>query len=75
MVLKISETGEVVTFETEEQFYHYFGLPFIPPELREDGTEVEQYDDSEPIIVHLMIFKVICICIRHGAMVRIRLKK
>ena len=44
------ETGEVLTFETEEQFYHHFGLPFIPPELREDGTEVEQYDDSEPLI-------------------------
>ena len=44
------ETGEVLTFDTEEQFYHHFGLPFIPPELREDGTEVEQYDDSEPLI-------------------------
>ncbi len=44
------ETGEVLTFDTEEQFYHHFGLPYIPPELREDGTEVEQYDDSEPLI-------------------------
>lgn len=43
-------TGEVLTFETEDQFYHYFGLPFIPPELREDGSEVEQYDDSAPLI-------------------------
>ena len=45
MVWRMVETGEVLTFETEEQFYHHFGLPFIPPELREDGTEVEQYDD------------------------------
>lgn len=44
------ETEEILTFDTEEQFYQYFGLPFIPPELREDGTEVNQYDDSEPLI-------------------------
>lgn len=44
------ETGEILTFDTEEQFYQYFGLPFIPPELREDGTEVEQYAVSGPII-------------------------
>lgn len=44
------ETGDVLTFETEEQFYQHFGLPFIPPELREDGTEVDQYDGHEPLI-------------------------
>lgn len=25
------ETGEVKTFETEEDFFAHFGLPFIPP--------------------------------------------
>ncbi|MCX2826871.1 DNA polymerase/3'-5' exonuclease PolX [Bacillus pseudomycoides] len=35
------ETGEVKTFETEEAFFAHFGLPFIPPEVREDGKEVE----------------------------------
>jgi DNA polymerase (family X) len=39
-----------LTFETEEQFYNHFGLPFIPPEIREDGTEVEHYDANEPLI-------------------------
>lgn len=38
-----SETGEVKTFDSEEQFYRYFGLNFIPPELREDGSEVEVF--------------------------------
>ncbi|WP_453994552.1 DNA polymerase/3'-5' exonuclease PolX [Bacillus nitroreducens] len=38
-----SETGEIKTFETEEEFYQYFGLTFIPPELREDGSEVEAF--------------------------------
>ena len=40
------ETGEVQTFETEEAFFAHFGLPFIPPEVREDGKEIdliEQY--------------------------------
>lgn len=40
------ETGEVLTFESEEAFYHHFQLPFIPPELREDGSEVEQYNED-----------------------------
>ncbi|MFJ8419900.1 DNA polymerase/3'-5' exonuclease PolX [Bacillus wiedmannii] len=35
------ETGEVRTFETEEEFFSHFGLPFIPPEVREDGKEIE----------------------------------
>ncbi|MGR5920067.1 DNA polymerase/3'-5' exonuclease PolX [Bacillus paranthracis] len=35
------ETGEVKTFETEEEFFAHFGLPFIPPEVREDGKEIE----------------------------------
>ncbi|MEK4028595.1 DNA polymerase/3'-5' exonuclease PolX [Pseudobacillus sp. FSL P4-0506] len=38
-----NETGEITTFETEEAFYHHFQLPWIPPEIREDGTEVEQF--------------------------------
>ena len=29
------------TFETEEEFFAHFGLPFIPPEVREDGKEIE----------------------------------
>ncbi|MGE7600952.1 DNA polymerase/3'-5' exonuclease PolX [Peribacillus sp. NPDC097675] len=48
--VEVAETGEILTFETEEQFYNHFGLPFIPPELREDGTEVEHYNESEPLI-------------------------
>ncbi|GEN45853.1 DNA polymerase/3'-5' exonuclease PolX [Alkalibacillus haloalkaliphilus] len=36
-----SETGEVHTFETEEQFFEFLGVDYIPPELRETGEEVE----------------------------------
>ncbi|MCM3717873.1 DNA polymerase/3'-5' exonuclease PolX [Fictibacillus phosphorivorans] len=36
-----TETGENQTFETEEEFYAYFGLNWIPPEARETGEEIE----------------------------------
>ncbi|MFK2824575.1 DNA polymerase/3'-5' exonuclease PolX [Bacillus sp. B190/17] len=44
------ETGEVKTFQTEEEFYHYFNLPWIPPEIREDGTEVDQFKEKDSLI-------------------------
>ncbi|WP_210364978.1 DNA polymerase/3'-5' exonuclease PolX [Bacillus sp. REN3] len=40
------ETGGIKTFASEREFYRHFGLPFIPPELREDGTEIELYDEG-----------------------------
>ncbi|MGE8078517.1 DNA polymerase/3'-5' exonuclease PolX [Peribacillus loiseleuriae] len=45
-----TETGEILTFDSEEAFYAHFDLPFIPPEIREDGTEVEGYTDQEPLV-------------------------
>lgn len=48
--VEVTETGEVLTFDTEEDFYAHFGLPFIPPEMREDGTEVEKYSSDLDII-------------------------
>ncbi|MBM7648878.1 DNA polymerase (family 10) [Bacillus ectoiniformans] len=44
------DTGEVTTFETEAEFYRHFGLPWFPPEIREDGREVEQYKEGERLI-------------------------
>ena len=45
-----SETGEITTFESEEQFFAHFQLPFIPPELREDGAEVEDYQAGKEVL-------------------------
>ncbi|MCA1056385.1 DNA polymerase/3'-5' exonuclease PolX [Rossellomorea aquimaris] len=45
-----SETGEVTTFDNEEEFYAHFNLPFIPPELREDGKEVDEYKSHYELI-------------------------
>ena len=44
------ESGEVLTFSSEEEFFKHFDLPFIPPEIREDGKEVEQFLASEELI-------------------------
>ncbi|QGM29647.1 DNA polymerase/3'-5' exonuclease PolX [Bacillus sp. N3536] len=48
--LKISEygveqeDGSVQSFESEKEFYAYFDLPFIPPTIREDGTELNKLE-------------------------------
>ncbi|WNB93210.1 DNA polymerase/3'-5' exonuclease PolX [Bacillus sp. NEB1478] len=44
------ETGEVKTFVSEEDFYHYFGLNWIPPEARETGDEIELLKGSYDFI-------------------------
>jgi DNA polymerase (family X) len=44
------ETGEIRTFSSEEEFFKYFDLPFIPPEIREDGKEVETFSATEELI-------------------------
>ncbi|MGN7399906.1 DNA polymerase/3'-5' exonuclease PolX [Cytobacillus praedii] len=44
------ETGEILTFTSEEAFYRHFGLPLIPPEVRENGKEVDEYSDAYGII-------------------------
>ncbi|WP_066063643.1 DNA polymerase/3'-5' exonuclease PolX [Neobacillus soli] len=44
------ETGEFRTFASEEEFFQHFDLPFIPPEIREDGKEVETFSPAEELI-------------------------
>lgn len=39
--IKDVKTGRIRSFQTEEAFYKELGLPWIPPELREDKGEVE----------------------------------
>ncbi|MCH7735481.1 MAG: DNA polymerase/3'-5' exonuclease PolX [Chloroflexi bacterium] len=39
-------TGELETFDTEAGVYERLGLPFIPPELREDHGEIEAAEDG-----------------------------
>lgn len=44
------EDGSVETFKTEEEFFQHFNLPFIPPTLRKDGTELERLDELPFVI-------------------------
>ncbi|MCH8102192.1 MAG: DNA polymerase/3'-5' exonuclease PolX [Chloroflexi bacterium] len=39
-------TGELETFDAEEGVYERLGLPFIPPELREDHGEIEAAENE-----------------------------
>ncbi|WML40782.1 DNA polymerase/3'-5' exonuclease PolX [Neobacillus sp. OS1-2] len=44
------ESGDIRTFSSEEEFFKHFDLPFIPPEIREDGNEVETFSAEEGVI-------------------------
>lgn len=54
--LKISEygvensEGQVHTFETEEQFFQFFDLPFIPPTLRQNGNELDSVHEIPSLV-------------------------
>lgn len=45
-----TEDGTILTFDSEEQIFAHFGLPFIPPELREDSSEVDQFKEDYGLI-------------------------
>ena len=50
----VVETGEVRTFRDEESLYAFLGYSFIPPELRENGGELEAARNGAlPVLVEL----------------------
>lgn len=44
------EDGTVQHFKTEEEFYAFFDLPFIPPTVREDGSEFTKLDQLSQLV-------------------------
>lgn len=42
--------GTVLTFDSEEQFFAHFNLPFIPPTVRESGKELERIDELNNLV-------------------------
>ena len=56
---KLNEYGlfdgdDLVQCKSEEEIYRALGIPFIPPELREDSGEIEAAEHSElPLLVRL----------------------
>lgn len=56
--IKNVKTQKTVTYGTEELFYKALGLPWIPPELREDKGEVEKaIQNSLPRLIELKDMK------------------
>jgi DNA polymerase (family X) len=52
------KTGEVLTFKKEDDYYHYLGLEFIPPELRENRGEIQVAKNNKlPSLVSLKDIK------------------
>lgn len=47
------EDGSVQHFESETAFFKHFDLPFIPPEVRRDGTEIERIQTEKPRFIEL----------------------
>lgn len=45
-----SQTGKIMTFESEEAFYHHFGLTYIPPEVRENTGEMKVFEQPVSLI-------------------------
>lgn len=37
-----NKAGENLHFKNESAFYDHFGLPYLPPEVRKDGQEIER---------------------------------
>ncbi|MFS0561016.1 DNA polymerase/3'-5' exonuclease PolX [Terribacillus sp. 179-K 1B1 HS] len=44
------ETGELITFESEKEFFRHFGLSFIPPEVREAQGELDGFKQEMPLV-------------------------
>ncbi|WP_281864456.1 DNA polymerase/3'-5' exonuclease PolX [Planomicrobium okeanokoites] len=44
------EDGSIKTFKSEEDFFAHFGLPFIPPSVREDGRETDRIEELPELV-------------------------
>ncbi|TAA70482.1 DNA polymerase/3'-5' exonuclease PolX [Planococcus salinarum] len=44
------EDGTIQTFKSEEDFFAHFGLPFLPPSVREDGRETDRLEELPELV-------------------------
>ena len=56
-----NEDGSITTFESEEQFFAHFDLPFIPPALRRNGSEIDRIEELQDSL-HFRTFARTYIC-------------
>lgn len=51
--VEVEETGETLTFDSEESFFNHFDLNYIPPEVRENTGEIDNFMDHTPPLIKL----------------------
>ncbi|GAB3064882.1 DNA polymerase/3'-5' exonuclease PolX [Virgibacillus ainsalahensis] len=44
------DSGDIITFTSEKEFFNHFNLNYIPPEVRENTGEVEAFERKIPLI-------------------------
>src|SRR5690625_3832836 len=66
--VEVVATNELLTFETESDFFNHFQLHSIPPEVREDQGELIAYEHEVSLVEQSQI-GAIYTCIRRGVMV------
>lgn len=44
------QDGTTLTFESEEDFFAHFNLPFIQPNLRQDGSELDRVGELDGLV-------------------------
>ncbi|MEI3605967.1 DNA polymerase/3'-5' exonuclease PolX [Pseudogracilibacillus sp. SE30717A] len=45
--VEVEETGEILHFNSEKEFFKHFGVRYIPPEMREDKGEIETFINND----------------------------
>ncbi|RDW21623.1 DNA polymerase/3'-5' exonuclease PolX [Oceanobacillus chungangensis] len=48
--VEVEANSKILTFSTEKEFFHHFGLTFIPPEVREDTGEIDAFKQEHPLL-------------------------
>ena len=48
--VEVEATNEILTFQTEKDFFKHFDLTFIPPEVRENTGEIESFTEEKRFV-------------------------
>lgn len=48
--VEVEATNEILTFQTEKDFFKHFDLTFIPPEVRENTGEIEAFTEEKRFV-------------------------
>ncbi|MGM8366815.1 DNA polymerase/3'-5' exonuclease PolX [Virgibacillus sp. W0181] len=48
--IEIEESNEIITFDSEQEFFNHFGLQYIPPELRENRGELDAFTSAVNLV-------------------------